>query len=338
MKNLLLHGCISLALISLVSCGESEGTGSIEDLKRQQQGIQSNSSSYADSIQKLGQRIDDLAANREMQRERIDFLTNKKDSILRQLRQIEASLDQINTQKIEPGISGVNAKLDELKGQKENLQEQYDLEKQEIDLAQKKIELLGEEKKVYDAQRQALYDKGAEPFAFKTVDSLLSDINDKMAQQSAKIKNLNRNSSDILEEISKIDLQRKSLSDKIRNNYTAQQIFDDYSKEEKVRLDEQLKSVEEELGTLLAGEYELNNEITRQTNERNYLQGQENTSLAMAKEAEENRLSQLAEAERKREKKKNRMTFAFIGIGVAALLLGALYIAGKLRKSRKSNT
>ena len=300
--------------------------------------MQSNSSGYADSIQKLGQRIDDLAANREMQRERIDFLTNKKDSILRQLRQIEASLDQINTQKIEPGITGVNAKLDELKGQKENLQEQFDLEKQEIDLAQKKIELLGEEKKVYDAQRQALYDKGAEPFAFKTVDSLLSDINDKMAQQSAKIKNLNRNSSDILEEISKIDLQRKSLSDKIRNNDTAQQIFDDYSKEEKVRLDDQLKSVEEELGTLLAGEYELNNEITRQTNERDYLQGQENTSLAMAKEAEENRLSQLAEAERKKEKKKNRMTFAFVGIGVAALLLGALYIAGKLRKSRKSNT
>jgi hypothetical protein len=68
---------------------------------------------------------------------------------------------RMNDSKIDKGIQAVNLKLNELKGQKENIEEQVALQKQEIELATKKIDLLNQE--FYDAQHKALYNRGAAP-------------------------------------------------------------------------------------------------------------------------------------------------------------------------------
>jgi hypothetical protein len=46
---------------------------------------------------------------------------------------------RMNDSKIDKGIQAVNLKLNELKGQKENIEEQVALQKQEIELATKKL-------------------------------------------------------------------------------------------------------------------------------------------------------------------------------------------------------
>jgi hypothetical protein len=75
------------------------------------------------------------------------------------------SMARMNDSKIDKGIQAVNLKLNELKGQKENIEEQVALQKQEIELT-KKIDLLNQEK-VYDAQHKALYNRGAAPKDFE---------------------------------------------------------------------------------------------------------------------------------------------------------------------------
>ena len=77
-------------------------------------------------------------------------LARKKDSLVKILENTKQSISRMNDEKIDKGIEGVNQKLNELKGQKENFEEQVNLQKKEIDLATKKVELLKEEKIVYD--------------------------------------------------------------------------------------------------------------------------------------------------------------------------------------------
>lgn len=334
MKIVRFYGLLAVAT-AIISCGGNETSGGLEQLKLQQ-GEASTTTNYTDSIQQLNKKIASLSNSREAHQERIAFLTKRRDSVKGLLLQIESSLEQLKSRKIDPGINGVNAKLDELKGQKENFQEQQELQQQELALAEKKKTLLAEEKGIYDAQRQALYDKGAAPAAFGTVDSLLSGINDRIAEQATKIKNLNRNTSDILESVTTIDAQRKSLSDKIRNNYTAQEIFDDFSKEERARLTQQLKSTEEELATLLAGDYEMNTELALNTNNKEYLESKQNSSLEQSKASEENRMKDEALAMEKSARRQSRIMYTAFGLGAAAIILFLLYMAGKKRKKSKS--
>lgn len=212
-------------LIFTIACTSNNGKVETEKLQQENnepQLISSSSSEYLDSIRHL---------NSEM--EQFVFLTLKKDSLRTLFEQTEFSLEQIKSHKIEPGIEGINVKLNELKGQKENLQDQQDLQKQEIELAEKKIELLEDEEAVYAAQHKALWDKGAAPADFEVVDSLLNSIKISVSEQSNKVKNLKRNVGNIQEQVNSIDVQRNSLSTKIRNNYTAQKIFEEYSAEQK---------------------------------------------------------------------------------------------------------
>ena len=86
-----------------------------------------------------------LEAQEEL-KSQIIALSRKKDSLLNVLKSTNESMSRINEGKIDKGIEGVNMKLNELKGQKENFQEQTALQKKEMELAAKKVELLTQEK------------------------------------------------------------------------------------------------------------------------------------------------------------------------------------------------
>lgn len=240
-------------------------------------------------------------------------LARKKDSLLKVLDNTKQSMTRMNDEKIDKGIEGVNQKLNELKGQKENLEEQVNLQKKEIDLATKKIDLLKEEKVVYDQQHKALWDKGASPKEFKSVDSLLNGINSKIAEQTKRVKFLNRNVADIEEQVLSIDQQRNFLSTKIRENYNAQEIFAEFANEEEYKIKTQIDLIDSKISDLKGNSKDLNSEIANM-----------NADLANA--------NAKAESDKKG---KNRMIYALIAIGFITLIFGFLYWIGKKRKTKK---
>lgn len=290
MKNI-----ISLVAIMLfISCS---------DKKENQQGVNHKDNSELMSKVEKQEDIDQSIIN----------LARKKDSLLKVLDNTKQSMTRMNDEKIDKGIEGVNQKLNELKGQKENLDEQVNLQKKEIDLATKKIDLLKEEKVVYDQQHKALWDKGAAPKEFKSVDSLLNGINSKIAEQTKRVKFLNRNVADIEEQVLSIDQQRNFLSTKIRENYNAQEIFAEFANEEEYKIKTQIDLIDSKISDLKGNSKDLNSEIANM-----------NADLANA--------NAKAESDKKG---KNRMIYALIAIGFITLIFGFLYWIGKKRKTKK---
>ncbi len=337
MKITKLAAFILLSAI-IFACGKSESPAGIEKFQTEQNDKQiTQNEGYVESIQSLDSEIENLKALLYAKREQIDFLMLKKDSILKGLNQVKISMDQVNEKKIDPGIKGVNLKLDELKGQKENIQEQLNLQKQEILLADKKITLQEEEKAVYTSQRKVLWDKGAPPTDFEKVDSLITGIDKQINDQKARLKYLNRSTTDLDEQIANIDEQRNSLSTKIRSNYSAQKIYEEFSNEEKARLEKKLASVDEELSTLLTEQEDLNRQLSLQTGDKSYLQLKQD-ELDGNKRLEQAKLENIAfenqQLKEERVERNKKIIMVFIIIVIAGLLVFALYYIGKKRKSK----
>lgn len=258
--------------------------------------------------------VDTILSSKLAQQEEVKSLvialSRKKDSLLNVMLATKESMERINENKIDKGIEGVNIKLDELKGQKENLEEQIGLQKQEIDLANKKIELLNEEKKVYDKQKQALWSKGAPPKDFVVVDSLLNGITGKITEQSKRVKILNRNVADADEQIVSINEQRNFLSTKIRENYNAQEIFTEYAQEEDGKIKKQLDLIDEKITQLNRNVNTINLDIASldfQTKEK-------------------------SKEEEKVREGRNRLQLSLIIVGLITITFAFLYWIGKRRK------
>lgn len=323
---------ILFAAGAFISCSQKEKSTTQEELGTAEQEIKIDGSSYQKSINTVESKLDLLKNSKELQTLEIQSLTAKRDSLSDLLNQIEGSLSDINTKKLKPGIEGVNEKLNELKGQKENFEEQLKLQKKEIELAGKKITLLNEEKSVYDAQKQALWDKGAPPEDFVEIDTLLNNLTKRISEQKTKVKNLNRNINDREEQIVSIIEQRSSLSNKIRNNYTAKQIFEDYSKEEKGKLIAEINKIDEIFKAYLDKDSELSNELAKIAAEKSNLEA-EQTGLLKQKEQNEAQLQQQKSKE-KEAKKRSRLSYAFIGIGFLAMLMIVFYFVGKRKRNK----
>lgn len=326
------------ALCLLLSCGEKE----VSTTTTSNTAVSNNQVSALPTAQFQGtaaeiqSKIGDLQIVQDTKAKQIESLSQQRDSIQTQLQQVSNTLQQVSDKKINPGIQGVHTKLDELKGQQENLEEQAALQEQELALAEKKITLLNEEKTVYDAQHKALYDKGAMPAAFEEVDARLGGIQDNITTQGNKVKSLKQSISTIAEQKRIINSQRSSLSAKIRDNYTAQQILDEYTKEEQSRLEGQLAEIDAALNPLLQDESQLQTALAVQHSKKEQLDRQINTSKTL----EENEKASLAreqriQAEEKAARKSDRIQLALVSIGGIALLLLVLFVLGKRRKKRK---
>lgn len=330
----------------LIACGEKDSKST--NLDELQSGKQSKSQeivvsvSYKDSIKNISNQLDQLMHIQKLKKHEIALLNRKKDSVSNLLNQVKESTEQVNAKKIAPGIEGVNKKLSELKGQRENASEQLVLQEQEIVLAEKKIGLLKEEKTVYDSQHKALWSKGAAPEDFKEVDSLLAGINGEINKQTLKIKTLKSTSADIKEQMTSIDDQRSSLSSKIRNNYTAKQIFDEYALEEQGRLVEQLKIIDSSLKLNEFKSDSLQNKIQLYSGNKTSFETIEinNAEFKALSQKERNEAKAQLEKEKidkENSKKDKKKKTAFIVVGIIGAILILFYFIGKMRKSKMKN-
>ena len=284
-----------------------------------------------DSIDVYNSRLNLLGQEKDGKALLISKMSKQRDSLQAALAQLEASLKNITEKKINPGIQGVNSKLDELKGQKENLQEQIALQRKEAVLASKKVEILNEERTVYQDQKKALYDKGAAPSAFKTVDSLLNGINSKMNIQNDIVKNINRNVVDGEGQMLLITSQREGLSKKIRNNYDTQLILSEFNMDEKNRLETQLNKTNEDLNVLLDESSNLDTDYKLMVSKVSGLNELSSNNEELNSELE----NQIDTTD---DEKSGKMSFALIAIIAIGVLMIVFYLIGKRRKAKNLNS
>lgn len=305
MKKIVLMACVILLQIACQEKSETETN--LLNVKEAKVEVDENLTSTLEEQEDL--------------KSQIIALSRKKDSLLNVLKATTESMSRINESKIDKGIEGVNMKLNELKGQKENFQEQTSLQKKEMELASKKIELLTQEKTVYDQQKKALWDKGAPPKDFVQVDSLLNGINSKINEQNKRVKQLRRNVADVEEQMLSIDDQRNFLSTKIRENYNAQEIFGEFAKEEESKIKAQVADIDAQLTKLNGNVNDLNSTIANL-----------NDDLKVKNQMESDKKIELKDAE----KTKNRLMMALIFIVLIGISFGVLYYVGKRNKNKKN--
>ena len=289
--------------------------------------LESNKASQ-DSLSFYNSKLSYLGAQKDAKAKLINQVSKQRDSLQVLLAQLETSVKAINDKKLNPGIQGVHNKLDQLKGQKENLEEQTSLQKKEVALAAKKIEILNEEKSVYLEQKKALYDKGAPPNAFKVVDSLLSGINSKMLIQNDVVKNINRNIADAEEQVIRITGQREELSKKIRTNYDTQLILSEYNVDEKNRLADQLSKVNENLNALLSEGSNLDTDYKLLASKLANLETPFSDVVSTDSTIDDGKNG---------EEESNKTSVALIVIIVLGAIMALFYIIGKRRKDKKTN-
>ena len=305
MKKLTL---LLLSILSLSSCVKKEET---ENPEIKQEIVQTNS--------QLNKTLDE----QEDIKQQIVALSRKKDSLFNVLKSTRESMTRMNDSKIDKGIQGVNLKLNELKGQKENIEEQVALQKQEMVLATKKIDLLNQEKVVYDAQHKALYDKGAAPKEFAKIDTLLGAINGKINEQKRKVKALTRNITDVEDQVISIVDQRDFLSKKIREDYNAQEIFSEFAQEEELKLNAQIKIIDTQISSLTGTVNTINTSVASLNDSISVKTVQHDAAIQTQEEAE---------------KTKSRMYYALFAIVAIIALFAAFYFIGKKKKQQLKNT
>ncbi len=321
---------MSLALIT-ISCNNTDKNASqtlVQD--KPVENIVHPKVEYADSISLLNSKLNLLNAEKGNKANLIQKVGKQRDSLKNMLAQLDLSIKAVNDSKINPGISGVNNKLNELKGLKESLEEQVTLQNKEIELANKKIQILEEEQSVYKEQQQALIDKGAAPKEFVYVDTLLGGINSKIKIQKDVIKNLERSVNDTKEQVDNIKQQREVLSKNIRNNYSAKQLFEEYHTDEKLRLEKQLENVTDNLNILLGEASSLDTDYMVLNSKKINLESL-NTKVEIDESSNGKEIQDMDNGI----EKSNKLTLAAIVIIALGVLMALLYFIGKRKKNNK---
>ncbi|NBC58389.1 MAG: hypothetical protein GVY05_08930 [Bacteroidetes bacterium] len=289
----------------------------------------SKTKAYKDSLENASEDLKNLGDRKATIEQSISKLSNKRDSVSEKLRRVKQSIKNIKDRKLSTNVEKVNAKLNELKGVKEGLVSQTNLKKKEIDLANSKVNILHDEKQVYTSQKQALFDEGAAPEAFARVDSLLQAINYDINSQKALVRNLERKVTDNEVEIERLNKQRAVLSEKIRKNYDAENILNEYNNEEAKRLENLLQTYNNQIDTLALEASSLSTDYNIARNETSNLQQKVDTSLK--------KYNQEAVQTNTTENKNDngKLSYAMWIILAVFVILVILYYVGKKNKSKR---
>ncbi len=276
-----------------------------------------------DHVKDLENQLEELKSNKQDDEEYIREILKKRDSLNNLIKGIDQTMANIANNDLDKGVGAITQKLDNLKGQKNNLIEQITLQEEELKIANQKITLLESEQDVYLNQKKLLWDKGESPEAFKEVDSLLSGIQVNIRTNKRKVKTIERSIADKQEQISDIDESRQSLSSKVRSNYSAQEIYESFTNEEKKRINAQLEKLNSELEKHNASYASIKSEID---NMQGTISGEKaKQNIAKKTLLKEDRAD------------KNRKMIGLI-ISAIVLLLVILYAIGKSKTSKKQKS
>ncbi|MCB0593251.1 MAG: hypothetical protein H6557_09665 [Lewinellaceae bacterium] len=333
-----------------------------------------------------------LQLRRELQQERMARLAARQDSLNTQLLQIQAALEAISedsvsttqtrdsllqkqrfTQQMDQEIQerlvakskAVDVQLGKLEEQKRSLQQQMDLEKRQVEIAEKKIAVLREEQELYESQRQKLWVDGAPQSTIDEAAAAIANADKNIEAEQKKINSASANINGLQETVAEIDIQLEALNASIRKSYTAKEILEETIAEEQEQLASEIAGLDsawqsrqaerpallrdkEETEALLVGLEQKTAEILKapaprpdspvaDTVQASSVKEQEQSAEALAV-ATPDSLSLQKEQAHPREAEKNRQFYLrFLALfGALLVLLFGFYVLRRRRKRAKS--
>lgn len=253
----------------------------------------------------------------------IDSVLYKKDSLLQVVASTQQTLERLNDSKNEGGIDNETLKLDQLSGQKSNFEEEINFRKKEIALADKKLELYNEEKTMYQEHKKALYSRGAKPVALAKVDSLLSNISNKIANLNKVSEEASKALSQTQEQATAVSKEQEVISNKISSAYISKAVFEDFAKNEKTTIDHQIQLLDSVIRShkTSAAANAVQNTITKDSLTSNLqLTGKNKATLISSTN------------------KEDRLNYAFGAVGIVIVTFGLFYFIGKKKKTATPTT
>lgn len=203
-----------------------------EALKKMQAQLDSTNQALAEAESKYNNALD---ASRALAKDK-DSLANKNTVV--------ANLDTEVRDKLITGIKEIDEKMEKLGKEKRMLEAQISLNGQKINVAEKKIEVLGSEKEVYEDLRNKLYADGASQSEVDAAEKMVKSIEENIAVEEKKIKSINHGTDGINDNIASINKQRASLSENIRKKYTTKEVMEEFMAQEKERLQKEMVNLD----------------------------------------------------------------------------------------------
>lgn len=207
--------------------------------------------------------VENRQLQQELQQEKLKTLAARKDSLggelteldsalvllaadsaaaiqardsLRQKMAFAAQLGKEIQERLIANSRALEKELAALEDKKRSVQQGMEMDVKRVEVAEKKIAVLQEEKALNENQRRKLWVDGAPQSAIDEAAQAVIATDEAIAAEQNKIKAANRTLAGIQETLDGIDKQRGGLNEKIRNNYTAKEVLDEVAASEAAAL------------------------------------------------------------------------------------------------------
>ncbi len=230
-------------------------------VERDLEELESNKEQYAETLkedqqEELSQQKADLQNRLKTIEDSIALVQEKRDDILKEKDTIEIKEQQLSEQKtvsrekLVTGIDDIDNRLDKIDEQRLLKLNEIELNEQKINLARKKIELLEDEKNIYQREKNKLLKNNGDEAELEKYDLKISEINGYLKDEQNKIKSAESNINTLKEWIADADAMKEKLKDMMDSEYSRDETIAEFTREEISRLKNERQMLDTELKDL----------------------------------------------------------------------------------------
>lgn len=279
-----------------------------ESLMQRKKGLEGNIRKF-DSLQSAFTEIQREEREKELSLERADLqesLAEIDDSfknLSSSIASLNAQLDTLNVaekqlsdtrervdSRLITGISEIDSRMDELEKEALTRNRQMDIEERKLTLASNKIEILEEEKIIYQREMNSLLDKGAEDEKIAEFEKNIREVNNSIQDEQSKVEEAQDNLVELTSWMSDYHSMQNRLREAIEQEYSRTEILAEFARSEIDRLSNQKSEMKEELSNLQSIQQdlkvkksEIDSSLTNLNEEMDVVKSQELSELLMKK-------------------------------------------------------
>ena len=218
-----------------------------DSLEQVKNNLENQRISLADSLNAVHQQISQM----DRREEELDL---KKDHLT----------DQMGTARedLVTGIKKIDQRLEDLNSQRGVKEKELLLNKQKIDLAQQKIEILETEKGLYQDEKNDMLKKGADDDELEDFNLKIRDIDNSILEEKNKIKNAENSIQSIKSWTADLEKLESRLKEAMEQEYNENETLKQFAEGELNRLNSEKENVNAEIKRLDSIQNVLNAQIT----------------------------------------------------------------------------
>ncbi len=246
-----------------------------EELSLERANLQSSLTSINDSLKSLSSAIAGL--------------NSQLDTLNVAEKQLSETRERVDTRLV-TGISEIDIRLNQLEVEAMTKNRQMDFEEQKLTLASNKIEILEEEKIIYQREKNSLMDKGGEEEKIEDFEKKIQEVNQAIQEERSKVDQAQENLVELTSWMSDYRTMQNRLKEAIAQEYSRTEILTDFTQSEIDRLNNQKSEMKDELQNLQSIQQELkiqkseiDSSLTHLDEEIGVVKSQELSDLLMKK-------------------------------------------------------